>query len=415
MPTFRATLIAWSSLIALPAIAQPAPAPVAPAAPPGAAPAPAPEPAPPPGPAVVPAAPEPGPAPVGVAPEPVPAPPPAVDAAAAPAVDAPAEEAPAEPEYPDRLSVGKSGGYFQPGALLQFWAFLTHNEDATTSTFRLRRAELRAKGEIVPKLVGYQVMIDGAKYLRFTTSDEGELVPPSDTSILQDYFITFLTDYADISLGQFKNVISWEGVNSSSKTLFPERSRVSREYGDRRDAGVRIDKKLGKFFYYHAGLYNGSGINRLDDDNEKDAALRLEVYPIEGLMIGGVGYATIGTRDETARDRLEADARYEGHNLIVQAEYIRAWNQPATGPTIEGHGVYGALGYTILERIQPIVRVGMLDTNVDVDDNTLMHYEGGLNYLLRGHEMKLSLVAGTFVPDVGPHTIEATLAAQVSY
>jgi hypothetical protein len=73
------------------------------------------------------------------------------------------------------------------------------------------------------------------------------------------------------------------------------------------------------------------------------------------------------------------------------------------------------LGYTFIDRIQPIARVGFLDPNLDTDDNTLKHLEGGLNYLLRSNEMKLSLVAGTFVPDTGPHTIEATFAAQVSY
>jgi hypothetical protein len=416
MPTFRATLVALSSLIAVPAIAQPVPPPPPP--PPAAAPAaPAPVP-PPPGPAAAPAPPPPGPAPVAPAPgEPPPAPPPepVLDAAPPPPPPPPVEEVKAEPAFPEKLSVGKSGGFFQPGALLQFWGFLTHNEDATTSTFRIRRAEFRAKGEIAPKLVGYNVMIDAAKLLSFSTNTDGDLVPPTDTSILQDFYITFLTDYADISVGQYKTPLSYEGYSSSSKTIFPERSRVARAYGDRRDIGLRVEKKLGDVFYYYAGLFNGSGLNRADEDNEKDGALRLEVYPVPGFTIAGVAYATIGTRDEAHRDRVEADIRYEGNNFLAQAEYIHAWDTNAAGVALEGHGAYAAFGYTIMDRIQPIVRVGFLDPSVDDEDTTLRHYEGGLNYLLRGHEMKLSLVAGTFVPDVGPHTIEATLAAQVSY
>lgn len=421
MPTFRASLALFTSLVALPAIAQPAPPPENPApandeaaraaAPPTEA--------------------DPGESPIEPDPEEAPRaetaatespPPPPVDDPAVPPIPPPGVEPEAKPAYPDRLSIGKSGGYFQPGGLLQFWALGTYTpsdvndlegDSRTTSTFRLRRAEIRAKGEIVPEIVGYQLMIDAAKTLN--VGSEGTLSPSADTSILQDYYITFMTDVADISFGQYKTPISYEGYNSSSKTLFPERSRVARAYGDRRDIGLRIEKKLGDVFYYYAGVFNGAGINRVDDDNEKDLALRVEVYPVKGLLFGAMGYATVGERDETARDRVEGDLRFEGGGFLLQGEYIRAWDTPATGEVLEGHGAYGALGFTIIERIQPIVRVGFVDPDVDTADTTLMHYEGGLNYFLRGNEMKLSLVGGTFVPDVGRYVFEGLLAAQVSY
>ena len=407
MPTFRASLIALISLVATPVFAQ--------AAPPDAA-----------------AAPEPGlPPPVAAEPAAEPAPPPASEAVPAPPVaGVPAPEPPVpaplpepvpdeeKPAWPDKLSIGKSGGFFQPGGLLQFWTLYTHNEDASSSTFRLRRAEIRVKGEIAPKLVGYQIMIDAAKTLNFGSGET--LTAPADTSILQDFFITFMSDYADVSLGQFKTPISLEGYNSSSKTIFPERSLSSRRFGDRRDVGLRIEKKIGDYFYYYAGLFNGSGLNRTDVDHEKDAALRLEVYPFKGFTLGAMGYRTIGDRDDLARDKLEGDIRYDDHDVILQAEYIRSVdtdNDAAAGvdEELKGHGGYVAGGVTIIDRIQPVVRVGFIDLNTEIDDNTLVHYEAGLNYLLRAHEMKLSLVGTYLVPDTGPNGVEALLAAQVSY
>jgi hypothetical protein len=407
MPTFRASLIALISLVATPVFAQAPPPDAAPppdpGLPPPAAAEPAAEPAPPP------------------ASEAVPAPPVAGVPAPEPPVPAPLPEPEPEdekPAWPEKLSVGKSGGFFQPGALLQFWTLYTHSDDASSSTFRLRRAEIRVKGEIAPKLVGYQIMIDAAKTLNFGSGDT--LTPPADTSILQDYYITFISDYADVSLGQFKTPISLEGYNSSSKTIFPERSRSSRAFGDRRDIGLRVEKKLGDYFYYYAGLFNGSGLNRTDVDHEKDAALRLEVYPFKGFTLGAMGYRTIGDRDDLARDRIEGDIRYDDHGVILQAEYIRAWDsnndvEEGEDEEVEGHGGYVAAGVTIIDRIQPVVRVGFLDTNTEIDDNTLMHYEGGLNYLLRAHEMKLSLVGTRLVPDTGANGIEALFAAQVSF
>src|SRR5690606_26936314 len=70
---------------------------------------------------------------------------------AQPSPPPPAAPAPSEVPPPRRLSVGAEG-LFQPGLLLQGW-FLIDHADETTSTFRLRRAELHVKGEIVPSLV----------------------------------------------------------------------------------------------------------------------------------------------------------------------------------------------------------------------------------------------------------------------
>ncbi|MGA9519932.1 MAG: hypothetical protein WBV82_00630 [Myxococcaceae bacterium] len=60
-----------------------------------------------------------------------------------------------------------------------------------------------------------------------------------------------------------------------------------------------------------AGVYNGAALNNLDDDNAKDAALRLEAYPLDGFVLAGVVYSSFGQRrDENAflRDSLRYSA-----------------------------------------------------------------------------------------------------------
>jgi hypothetical protein len=415
-----------------PAAPAPAPAAPAPAAPAPAAPAPATPAAP------APAAPAPttGLAATAAPPTPAastPAPPPPADPAAAAAPAATPTEAtpPPKPELPSKLAVGKDAtGFFQPSALLQFWLFGADEDQEETFTFRIRRAELRIKGEIVPKRIGYQIMIDPARALELMKTDapvDGGgggtvtvLQPPGDpagpVTVLQDYFITYMTDYADISLGQFKIPVSLEGYGSSSKILFPERALVSRAYGDRRDIGLRIEKKLGDYFGYSLGFFNGTGQNKLDNDIAKDGALRLEAYPIEGLTIAAVGYTTIGKRETSGRDRLEIDARYDAHDIYVLGEYIHAWETAERSPYVEGHGGYIGGGYTLFGHLQPMARVGFLERDIDVSGDRVRHFELGASWLFQKNEAKITAAFGHFVgaPSL-PVRNEGTLAAQVSF
>jgi hypothetical protein len=283
-------------LASTPAFAQ-APAPGAPAAP---APAPA-------------AA---APAPDAAAPLPLPPAPPVAEPApiVAPVAAEPVVEKKEENVAPpEKLTVGKTG-FFQPSINLQVWAFASHLDDPKVegtwnSTLRVRRAEVRAKGEIMPKQVAYLVMFDVARLLDFQnktvnvggggTGSVSVSQPPSggNTSILQDVVLTYLTDYADISVGQFKIPVSLEGSGSASKLYFPERALVSRKYGDRRDLGIKAEKKFEKFGYT-LGLYNGQGQNNLDTNDQKDLSLRLEAYPVKDVTLAVVGYAGLNDRGD---------------------------------------------------------------------------------------------------------------------
>ena len=188
----------------------------------------------------------------------------------------------------------------------------------------------------------------------------------------------------DVSFGQFKNLVSWEGYNSSSKIIMPERALVSRTYGDRRDLGVKAEKKFDRMMYA-VGLFGGQGPNQPDTNDQKNAVVRAELYPIEGAMIGGLAYVAVGERDAPGTDdRAEADLRLELANFLFQAEYIRAWDMNGAGTDrAEGHGAYGAVGYTFLDRIQPVVRIGFLDPNIDAGDYHTIGYELGVNYFVR--------------------------------
>lgn len=358
--------------------------------------------------------PTPAPEPEMPVPPPVePAPPPAAPivtappAAPAPTI-APTAEAPEQPGK--RLGIG-SVGFLQFGGLLQAWLIHERAEGRTNlSAFRIRRAEVVLKGEILPKRVAFNVMFDVARVREATdgtiVDSSGDTapvrIPGTPSSPLQDMAITFLSSSADVTVGQFKIPVSWEGLNASARTVLPERAPGSNLFGDRRDIGLKIAKTFPRWSY-HAGVYNGTGSNVLDNNVQKDVALRLEAYPIKGLTIAGVAYDSVGIRHRRGtKDRWEADLRYEANNLLVQAEFIEAREVRAdNADPIKGRTAYLALGYTLAvpalrAELQPVARVGYLDTNTELDldptmgnEDELIHIDVGLNYFLKSHEMKL--------------------------
>jgi len=369
------------------------------------------------------------------------APPPAIDVTtpAPPPTAVPAEVLPpAVPEIPlaTKLGIGKDG-FWQPGATLQFWAFGANQGGDTTTTLRIRRTELRVKGEIIPKFFGFNVMIDPARALdnnrsTLTTSDGATVAVNNQgtVTILQDYMVSFMSDYADLTVGQFKIPISYEGYGSAAKLLFPERSVVSRRFGDQRDLGIKLDKKLGKHFYYQAAVFNGEGQNKIDSNTQKDLALRLELYPIDGIMIGGAGYTGVTSRDSSpTKDRIEADFRLELANVLLQAEYIHGWDGPTNVARTESAGFYAVLGYTFMAKVQPLFRIGRFDSDVRGNlpgkpsergstapfSDEMTSYELGVNYFLRGHDAKLQAAWSRFVFPDQNNRGELILAAQAAF
>jgi hypothetical protein len=405
---------------------------------------------------------------------PAPPPPPGAGAVAPPA--APVAEVAAKeekPADPDKLAVAKTG-FFQPSANLQVWAIAEHlgnartDKDAWGSSFRVRRAELKAKGEIIPKKFGYQLMFDVARLLDLkstavnnveiaTTAPDGTMTTTTttlntlgtapayggstmltgaNTSILQDVQLTYMTDYADFSIGQFKIPVSYEGSGSASKLIFPERALISRAFGDKRDIGFKVEKKF-EYFGYLAGVYNGAGQNNIDGNDQKDLALRLEAYPIKDLTLAVVGYTSVGDRDlPGTKDRIEGDIKFEKSNFLLQAEAIRAWDVVGTAAAhtkVEGQGFYVLAGYTFFDSLQPVLRIGSVDPEVGKDEGPLKAvagdskslapndeitaYELAVNYYLKKHDAKVQLSGSFFDPEQreSKTTFDLILATQIAF
>ena len=116
---------------------------------------------------------------------------------------------------------GKDEMSFKGNALLQAWTIddNTVHPGTPSLNFRLRRAELKASGQVVPG-ARYFVMLDPAKAIR---------ADAADNRVLQDLGLVYtIVPGVDVTAGQFKLLTNAEGLASSVELLLPERSRPSR-------------------------------------------------------------------------------------------------------------------------------------------------------------------------------------------
>jgi phosphate-selective porin OprO/OprP len=120
-----------------------------------------------------------------------------------------------------------------------------------------------------------------------------------------DVFIGWvgMQDYFSLMAGQFKVPFSQEETTSSRFIDFAERSLVNR-LAPGRDQGMMLHGAFAdKIFEWAAGVFNGSGKNLPDTNDEYDAALRLFVTPFrtggpDVLKHFRIGVdATIGDQD----------------------------------------------------------------------------------------------------------------------
>ena len=125
----------------------------------------------------------------------------------------------------------------------------------------------------------------------------------------------------------------------------------------------------------------------------------------------------------------QGDVRYEHGPYLAQAEYIRARDVAKDGAdAVTAQGFYAVFGYMIKNKdlggdLQPVVRVGYVDpdTKMNVDpamggNDERWHYDVGVNYYLKAHEMKLQAsYQRVQFESKTPNVNEFIVAAQVNY
>lgn len=251
---------------------------------------------------------------------------------------------------------------------------LTNGASATNSlnTLEMRRARLTVDGNLTSK-TAYRVQIDAVR-----------------SPVLLDARIdhTF-SRYAKVTVGQFKIPFSQENLTSARDMIAVERSLVGlslvpgRDTGNNgRDIGLQFSGNVARgdgrpLLDYAVGVFNGSGINRRDDNRRKDAATRLVVHPFSGLSFAGNYYNGESGLTNISRERAGVEFAYARDHYSLRGEYI--WGHD--GP-VHKYGWYSQFAYRFHPQWEALARFDNYEPNRNAGKDVANAYLVGVNWYL---------------------------------
>lgn len=191
---------------------------------------------------------------------------------------------------------------------------------------------------------------------------------------------------AVFSVGQFKPPFSLENLTSSHSLDTINRSYAVDNFcpgrdnsAKGRDIGIMFSGEAG-FLEYHLGIFNGAGINRLDDNDHKDIAGRILLSPFSFFSVGISHYngrqKIPSSSSLVDRDKTGLDVYFHHGPFSLKGEYIMAKDHRT-----DKAGWYLQGAYTIIpEQFQAVVKYDALDENKNAGNNVKEKITLGINW-----------------------------------
>jgi phosphate-selective porin len=231
--------------------------------------------------------------------------------------------------------------------------------------------------------------------------------------VLQDAVFTLdrfpFLPHHKLDLGQYKLPLTEEGLRSSAKLDTAERSFISRTFGDQRDIGAMLTGEW-PVVTYQLGVFNGSGQNQADANDQKDLTGRVVLRPLEALKsfmdvpevgqleVGLSGYHRPVHGSTFNKKRLGYEARYEYQNLALKWEYMfgqgTAGSNATTENALTATGWYAQAGYTLapwIPKLQAVLKFESWDPNELASLDKERDLTLGLNYFIDKSHAKAQL------------------------
>lgn len=285
----------------------------------------------------------------------------------------------------------EQGKYLNIGGRVQADAYFGDKVLRQKNTFDVRRARINISGRIAAD-VKYKVQIDAA----------GSSTVLKDGKVTWDKF-----EPVNLTAGQFHIPFGEEELTSSTKIHTMERSIVTEAIAPSRDRGAMLHGKLlDGFLEYNAGVFNGNGTGKRNDNEKFLYAGRVILTPLKTeingekakLQVGGaIAYSEddgldledLGFEDFTGdRTLYSLNGKFTWGPLTLRGEYLRAdldYDGMAATATKKadparssvGDGWYGILSYFFLPKWEAVFKYEDFNSDdaKDFDAVTL-----GLNY-----------------------------------
>ena len=280
--------------------------------------------------------------------------------------------------------------YVKPSGSFQFGATLEQNFDYS---IYVRRARVAVSG----------TLIDDERYGKFEYLLRANLL--GTPGLLDGFFKYSFRDIIGVQVGQYRTPILLENTEVSSTTVeMIDYSLVTQRFchfgsldlagisASGRDIGIQLFGKLfpiaegHHLIAYNAGVFNGAGINKRDDDQRKEYMGRVMIFPIKELCVSGSYVRAMGPHPAIAPeyndynwyvyDRYGGGLYYKSKYGWFRAEYMRGHTHGWLS-----HGAYGTLGYNINQHWDIGGRYDYFVTNVhNAFATTYHHFTGGFTW-----------------------------------
>lgn len=205
-----------------------------------------------------------------------------------------------------------------------------------------------------------------------------------------------------LQAGQFKTPFGYEQLLADPKTLFVERTLSNDRLTVGRQIGLMAAGDLpGSALSYAYGIFNGNGVNNGNNDSDQ--------FMHAGRVAGTINLSAdkdrpvrliLGTNFFGSSDKGSFTGHRTGYglnavvaakSLEVGAEWLRNDYAPAAGTGYRSAGWYCYGAYLFNPRWQGVARLDEYDTNTRLGDTTTREWTWGVNYFLKGDDLKLSL------------------------
>jgi phosphate-selective porin len=283
--------------------------------------------------------------------------------------------------------------------------------------FYLRRARLNASGHFMEDF-DFRLEMDLAGSLGNTTGYRAQM---TDGYINWSHYAA-----ANVRAGQLKTPFGFEQLYADPRLLTIERSLVNDRLTLSRQIGVQLGGDLlDKRLSYAVGSFNGNGTNTNANDNDKFMwAGRLAAVPVKAGTAGSpVTWSVAGNAFSTEDTALAQPSEFrfdstpatagndnlftgkrKGYGVDTQlligpfelwAEALQVrWE--ATGgrprPTLDSKGFYvQAALYVVPKKFQVVAKYETFDPNSDASKDDTNTTTVGLNYYIKGHDLKVML------------------------
>lgn len=330
------------------------------------------------------------------------------------------------PVFSSELETGYNGGIYlktKDGKFslkiknrIQFQGYYIDYEapEPSEKSFRIRRARLYFEGNGFFPWLKYKIQL----------TMEGAQVATRD----------FYLDFAYRKeiyprFGQYKVPFSREYLTSSSSLQLVDRSIVNSEFSAGRDMGFSLYGNIDKRFEYGIGIFNGSGKNskNLDDDflfvgralwtptgefKYAHSALEFPEKPVFAVGAAFTYFPGYEPLKEKSSDRkhlasvvknisvgendvsqLTADFAFKYQGLSFEGDFhYRSINPEETGVnSVKSRGFRLQAGYLFNRKYELAVRYSSLDPNTDVSKDLKQETTAGFNYFISKHRLKFQV------------------------